>query len=170
MAKRYRNISINPSQGGQLVGSASDDIPLSQANNYLTSSANYTQKINFRRETDGELRREGWDLFAPTGDDDALKSDDPIRGMYQFTGTDGTPVLIAIAGNILYRLNSGDRRYAIIGSQDLLNPNPVAEYATIDGQDDPDPAQITINGSLYGVIGESSGGVDYFDNDADDFT
>jgi hypothetical protein len=170
MANRYKNITIHPSQGGQLVGSASDDIPLSQAGNFLTSSANYTQKINFRRETDGELRREGWDLFAPTGEDDALKSDDPIRGMHQFTGTDGTPVFIAIAGNTLYRLSSGDRRYAIIGSQDLLNPNPVAEYATIDGQDDPDPTQITINGSLYGIVGESSSGVDYFDNDADDFT
>lgn len=170
MAKRYKNITIHPSQGGQLVGSASDDIPLSQANNFLTSSANYTQKVNFRRETDGELRREGWELFSPTGEDDALKSDDPIRGMYQFTGTDGNPVFIAIAGNTLYRLSSGDRRYAIIGSQDLLNPNPVAEYATIDGQDDPDPTQITIDGSLYGIIGESSIGADYFNNDADDFT
>jgi hypothetical protein len=169
-AKRYRNITIHPSQGGQLVGSASDDVPLSQSTNFLSSSANYTQKLNFRRETDGELRREGWELFAPTGEDDALKSDDPIRGMYQFTGTDGTPIFIAIAGNKLYRLSSGDRRFAIIGSQDLLNANPVAEYSTVDGQDSPDPTQITIGGSLYGIIGESSRGVDWFDNDADDFT
>lgn len=169
-AKRYRNITIHPSQGGQLVGSASDDVPLTQSSNYLSSSANYTQKINFRRETDGELRREGWDLFAPTGEDDALKSDDPIRGLYQFTGTNGTPVFVAIAGNKLYRLDTGDRRYAIIGSQDLLNANPVAEYATATGQDDPDPTQIYVNGSLYGTIGESSRGVDFFDNDADDFS
>ena len=167
--KRYKYITIHPSQGGQLVGSASDDIPLSQANNFLTSSANYTQKINFRRETDGELRREGWELFAPTGEDDALKSEKPIRGLYQFTGTTGTPILLAIAGNSLYKLTTGDRRFAII-AQDIMNPNPVAEYATVDGQDDPDPTQITINGSLYGTIGESSRGVDYFDNDADDFT
>jgi len=151
--KRYKNITIHPSQGGQLVGSASDDVPLSQATNYLTSSANYTQKLNFRRETDGELRREGWDLFNPTGNDDALNSDYPIRGMYQFTGTDGTPVLIAIAGGTIYKLLSGDRRYAI-DSSDILNTSPVQEYATEDGLDAP----------------ETLRDVDYFSNDADDFT
>ena len=131
MAKRYKNITIHPAQGGQLVGSASDDVPLSPANNFITSSANYTQKLNFRRETDGELRREGWSLFNPTGNDDALNSDFPVRGIYQFTGTTGTPIMVAIAGNTLYKLNSGDRRYAIIGSSDLLNPNPIEEYATV---------------------------------------
>lgn len=167
--KRYKNVTIHPAQGGQLVGSASDDIPLSQANNFLTSSANYTQKINFRRETDGELRREGWELFAPTGEDDALKSNEPIRGLYQFTGTTGTPTFLAIAGNKLYKLATGDRRYAIV-PEDTLNANPVVEYATVDGQDDPDPTQVTISGSPYGLIGNPTRGADYFDNDADDFT
>jgi hypothetical protein len=152
--KRYKHITIHPAQGGQLVGSASDDIPLSQASNFLTSSANYTQKLNFRRETDGELRREGWELFSPTGNDDALNSDYPIRGLYQFTGTDGTPIMMAIAGSTLYRLQSGDRRYAIQIS-DLLNPNPIEEYSTVDGLDAPE---------------NISYDPDYFDNDADDFT
>ena len=157
MAKkaRYRHITIHPSQGGQLVGSASDDVPLSAESNYLTSSANYTKKTNFRRESDGELRREGWDLFNPTGNDDALNSDLPIRGMYQFTGTEGTPVLIAIAGNVVYKLRTGDRRYAIIGFSDQNNPDPIEEYATIDGQDAPE---------------NLSYDPDYFDNDGDDFT
>ena len=152
--KRFKNITIHPSQGGQLVGSASDDIPLSQAANFLTSSANYTQKVNFRRETDGELRREGWELFNPTGNDDALNTSTPIRGVYQFTGTDGTPTLVAISGNTLYRLSSGDRRFAI-DSSDLLNPNPLLEYATVDGQDAPENIPYD---------------PDYFSNDADDFT
>ncbi len=152
--KRYKHITIHPAQGGQLVGSASDDIPLSQASNFLTSSANYTQKLNFRRETDGELRREGWDLFNPTGNDDALNSDLPIRGIYQFTGTTGTPTMVVIAGNTLYKLLSGDRRYAINYGTDTLNANPVEEYATVDGVDAPEPLP----------------SVDYFDNDADDFT
>lgn len=150
--KRYKHVTIHPSQGGQLVGSASDDVPLSQATNFLTSSANYTQKLNFRRETDGELRREGWDLFNPTGNDDALSAESPIRGIHQFTGSDGTPVLIAIAGSIIYRLMAGDRRYAI-DPTDTLNPSPDKEYATIDGLD----------------ASEDLDNVDYFDNDADDF-
>jgi len=170
MATRYKNITIHPAQGGKLVASASDDIPLSSSGNVFTSSANYTQKINFRRETDGELRREGWELFAPTGADDALKSDYPIRGIKQFTGSDGTPILLAIAGDTLYRLSSGDRRFSIIGSQDELNPNPVAEYATVDGLDSPDETQITLDGQLYGLIGDAERDVDWFDNDADDFT
>ena len=152
--KRYRHLTIHPSQGGALIGSASDDVPIADEKNFLTSSANYTEKINFRREVDGELRREGWDLFAPSGTDDALNSDLPIRGLYQFTGTDGTPVLIAVAGSKVYRLTTGDMRYAINYQTDLLNANPVEEYATVDGTDASE--SLTYD-------------PDYFENQADDF-
>ena len=57
MAKRYKNITIHPPGWG--LDWVNDDVPISQESNYLSSSANYTEKINFRRETDGELRREG---------------------------------------------------------------------------------------------------------------
>ena len=154
-AKRYKHITIHPSQGGALIGSTSDDIPLAQESNYLTSSANYTEKMNFRREVDGEVRREGWDLFAPTGTDDAISDQYPIRGIHQFTGTDGTPILIAIAGNKVMKLMSGDRRFAIDFATDYLNANPINEFATADGQDAPE--NITFD-------------PDYFNNDADDFT
>ena len=110
--KRYKHITIHPSQGGALVGSASDDVPIGEESNYLSSSANYTEKLNFRREVDGELRREGWDLFDITGSDDALDAVYPIRALHQFPGTDGTPVLIAIAGHTVYRLMTGDQTYA----------------------------------------------------------
>ncbi len=152
--KRYKHITIHPSQGGALIGSASDDVPISDEKNFLTSSANYTEKINFRREVDGELRREGWDIFNPSGSDDALNSAEPIRGLHQFTGTDGTPVLIAIAGAKVYRLSTGDKRFAIDYGTDLLNANPVEEYATEDGQDAPET--LTFD-------------PDYFENEADDF-
>lgn len=153
--KRYRHITIHPSQGGALIGATSDDIPLTEESNYLSSSANYTEKLNFRREVDGELRREGWDLFAPTGTDDAISDPFPIRGIHQFTGTDGTPVLVAIAGNKLMKLNSGDRRFAIDYQSDLLSADPVHEFATIDGVDAPEPTPTS---------------ADYMDNDGDDFT
>ena len=152
--KRYRHLTIHPSQGGALIGSASDDVPIADEKNFLTSSANYTEKINFRREVDGELRREGWDLFAPSGTDDALNSDLPIRGLHQFTGTDGTPVLVAIAGAKVYRLSTGDKRYAINYETDLLNANPTEEYATVDGLDAPESLSYD---------------PDYFENEADDF-
>ena len=153
--KRYKHITIHPSQGGALIGSTSDDIPLSQESNYLTSSANYTEKLNFRREVDGELRREGWGLFSPSGSDDAIGSQYPIRGIHQFTGTDGTPVLVAIAGNKLLKLTSGDRRFAIDYDVDLLNPDPTQEYATIDGID---------------AAEDLTYDPDYFENNAEDFT
>jgi len=151
--KRYKHITIHPSQGGALIGSTSDDIPLAQNTNFLASSANYTEKLNFRREVDGEVRREGWELFAPTGNDDAISDQFPIRGIYQFTGTDGTPVLIAIAGNKVLKLLSGDRRFAINFGTDINNPNPTEEYATIDGLDAP----------------ENISEPDYFKTDGDDF-
>ena len=136
-AKRYKHITIHPSQGGALIGSTSDDIPLTQNTNFLASSANYTEKMNFRREVDGELRREGWDLFNPSGNDDAINSEFPIRGLYQFTDVDGNPTLIACAGNKVLKLQAGDRRFAVDFSHapDVLNPDPEKEYATVDGQD-----------------------------------
>jgi hypothetical protein len=152
--KRYRHITIHPSQGGALIGSASDDVPIADEKNFLTSSANYTEKINFRREVDGELRREGWNLFNPSGSDDALGSQYPIRGLHQFTGTDGTPVLIAVAGPEVYRLSTGDKRFAIDFAVDQLNVNPIEEYATVDGLDAPE---------------NLPNDPDYFENEADDF-
>ena len=153
-AKRYKHITIHPSQGGALIGSTSDDIPLANNTNFLASSANYTEKLNFRREVDGELRREGWDLFNPTGNDDAINSDFPIRGLYQFTDIDGDPTIVAIAGNKVLKLQAGDRRFAIDYQSDLLNPDPTKEYATSDGVDAPEP---------------SLPSVDYFNNDGEDF-
>jgi hypothetical protein len=136
MAKRkpYKNITIHPAQGGALIGSASDDVPITQESNYLSSSANYTDKVNFRRETDGELRREGWELFSPSGNSsdtwgninsfDAINSQYPIRAIHQFPGTDGTPVLIAISGPNVWRLFSSADTYA----KDYQNDS--ALYAT----------------------------------------
>jgi hypothetical protein len=141
MARRkpYKNITIHPAQGGALIGSASDDVPITQESNYLSSSANYTTKLNFRRETDGELRREGWELFNPRDIStevsqwgnritfNAIDSKYPIRAIHQFPGTNGTPVLIAIAGGGVWRLRTGEDTYA----KDYGDPD--ARYATEGG-------------------------------------
>lgn len=148
MAKRspYKNVTIHPAQGGALIGSASDDVPITQESNYLSSSANYTTKLNFRRETDGELRREGWEVFSPRdipsnvsewGADfntfNALDSQYPIRMIHQFPGTNGTPVLLVIAGPSLWRLRTGEDTYA----RDLVSGRL---YATPNGLNSDDEA------------------------------
>jgi len=135
MAKRrpYKNVTIHPAQGGALIGSASDDVPITQESNYLSSSANYTEKLNFRRETDGELRREGWEIFGlgtnlkqygASNTFDAIDSQFPIRAIHQFPGTNGTPVLIVIAGNKVWRLKTSEDTYA----KNYLSPGQF--YAT----------------------------------------
>lgn len=136
--KPFKNITIHPSQGGALIGSASDDVPLTQESNYLSSSANYTEKLNFRRETDGELRREGWELFRPRGIEtqqttwgntkffDPIDSQYPIRAIHQFPGSDGSAVLIAIGGQKVWRLQGTQGTYAVDEN------DPDAQYAVDD--------------------------------------
>ena len=100
---RYRHVSITPAMGGALVASASDDV---------AGSANYVEKVNFRREVDGEVRREGWELVRETGRDDALDSEFPIRLLHQFPSAQGEGILIAAAGPKVYRLMSAVNGYA----------------------------------------------------------
>jgi hypothetical protein len=134
MAKRYKNITIHPAQGGQLIGSASDDVPITQESNYLSSSANYTKKVNFRRETDGELRREGWEEFNPKSPSEKAvwgnpisfletESKYPVRLIHQFPGEDGTPVLVAIAGPHLWKMKATNEAYS------TENQNENTDYA-----------------------------------------
>ena len=111
--KGYKHVTIKPSQGGALVGAASDDI---------AGSSNYSRKLNFRRETDGELRREGWELFDPTGRETALDTDYPIRLLYQFPSSTGEGVLIAAAGGSLYRLQAGSVGYAFDDYENYAEP------------------------------------------------
>lgn len=106
---RYKHITITPGQGGQLVGSASDDI---------AGSSNYTEKLNFRRDTDGELRREGWELYDPSGNAAPLDSEFPIRLLHQFSSSTGEAILIAAAGGTIYRLRAGTVGYVDEGYGD----------------------------------------------------
>jgi hypothetical protein len=64
------------SQGGQLIaGSNSGD---------TAGASNYVEKVNFRRETDGEVRREGWEKLKLDSYIDNLGTNDPVRLVYQF--------------------------------------------------------------------------------------
>lgn len=93
----YKHVTFMATEGGHLIaGSNSAD---------TAGGQNYVEKLNFRRESDGEVRREGWDLLSiadPT--DSVLPDDNPVRLLYQFSSEE-KEVLIAAAGRKIFRYN-----------------------------------------------------------------
>ena len=88
-----------------------------RSNSHDTAGANnYVAKINFRRETDGEVRREGWSRLHQ-GSNDISRLEDPgehpIRLLHQFE-SEGEKVLIAASGDKLYRLNDSTAEWKMI--------------------------------------------------------
>lgn len=129
---KYRHFSIMASEGGKLIaGSISGD---------TAGAANYVEKVNFRRETDGEVRREGWEKLKI--DETLLHEIDvnfPVRLLYQFQ-SEGENVIIAGAGDKIYVLNPANKQWNVIASGlqhlDLQNPvvKPIRwEAVSIDG-------------------------------------
>lgn len=110
----YKHFSITVADGGNLIsGSNSQD---------TAGAANYVEKVNFRRESDGEVRREGWDsITAPDGI--ALStvgnSNDPVRLLHQFD-SEGKKVLICAAADKLYRLVEETQTWKVI-AEGLIN-------------------------------------------------
>jgi len=94
----FKHVSFMVPQGGHLIaGTNSGD---------TAGATNYTEKVNFRRESDGEVRREGWERLL-AGDRVFSELDDdgyPVRLLFQFTSEE-KQVLIAGAGDKLYRLD-----------------------------------------------------------------
>ena len=93
----YKHVSFMATEGGHLVaGSNSAD---------TAGGQNYVEKLNFRRESDGEVRREGWDLMSISDSADSILPDDnPVRLLYQFSSEE-KEVLIAAAGRKIFRYN-----------------------------------------------------------------
>ena len=123
MAKRsskYRHFSVMATQGGQLIaGSNSGD---------TAGAANYVEKVNFRRETDGEVRREGWEKLQLDNYIDNLGTNDPVRLVYQFLSEEEL-VLVAASGDKIYRLNESTESWVVIaeGLQYIDSPTHVVE-------------------------------------------
>ena len=55
---RYKHITAKPTDGGQLFTALSHE---------FAGPANYVQKLDWRRDLDQEVRREGYDYFSPSG-------------------------------------------------------------------------------------------------------
>lgn len=68
-ANRYKSFTVRPADGGTLAPALSED--LSQ------NPANYEVKLNFRRDHDFEIRREGWEFFRPFTDVELVPSEFP---------------------------------------------------------------------------------------------
>lgn len=111
--KAYKHYSLMVPQGGNLVaGSNSQD---------TAGAVNYSEKINFRRESDGEVRREGWSKLK-YNDIDVSKLDDsdfPIRMIHQFE-SEGKKVLIAACADKIYRLNESSNEWVLV-AEGLFN-------------------------------------------------
>ncbi len=82
---------------------------------------NYVEKINFRRETDGEVRREGWSSLNLDGNAvDVIDSENaPIRLLTQFE-SGGKRILIGSAGDKIYKLDESNSEWVKI-AEGLVN-------------------------------------------------
>ena len=115
MAKRstYKHYSLMVPDGGNLIaGSNSQD---------TAGAKNYVEKINFRRETDGEVRREGWTNFTVGGEEVSKldASDAPIRMLHQFE-SEGKKVLVAACADKIYRFQEDSNDWVLI-AEGLFN-------------------------------------------------
>lgn len=100
--KKFINRTLKPMMGGALLENLSGE---------SASGEHYTKKLNFRRHQEGEARREGWDVFKPSGKIleafpqlfTNLPTIHPIRLICQFRSGDNISCLVVIAGDTIYR-------------------------------------------------------------------
>mgnify|MGYP003644600793 CR=1 FL=1 len=127
MPGRYDSLELRPTTGGKLVGGISED---------TGAESNYTEKVNFRRDLDVEMRREGWEFFNPKFDknplDMPLFEDDDVTLLYQFARPNGDTALLAAAGDKLYRLFADKTAPEYIDSG-YLHPNSGSSDSYYDG-------------------------------------
>lgn len=113
--KRYKSVSISPSKGGALMSRVS----ASEA-----GVANYLVKRDWRRDSDYEMRREGYDYF---GDFEGLatglqpfpagsSSTDPVTLIHMVRSETGKTQVLAGTATALYVFNALEYEY-------VLDPN-----------------------------------------------
>jgi hypothetical protein len=132
MAKKaYKHYSLMVPDGGNLItGSNSQD---------TAGATNYVEKINFRRETDGEVRREGWSNFNVGGTEVSKldSSDAPIRMLHQFQ-SEGKKVLVSACADKIYRFKEETDEWVMI-AEGLFNLDELGysdtKHAVVDKYD-----------------------------------
>lgn len=102
MAK-YKSITAKPTDGGQLFTALSKE---------FAGPANYVQKLDWRRDLDQEVRREGYDWFSPSGSSDAQQNAFPttseINLVHMVRRPNGEVAIIVGTKTHLYRYQKSD--------------------------------------------------------------
>lgn len=159
--KRFINKTLKPMMGGALLENLAGE---------SASGEHYTKKLNFRRHQEGEARREGWDVFKPSGKlleafpqlHDSLPGNDPIRLICQFRSGDGKSCLVVIAGGTIYK-------YSYVRSPEYINKIPPPEWQDgtyfVDGyiEEPSSDYQWEVIGSGFHHVDQTVG--DYFANE-----
>ena len=88
--KRYVHKTVRPSDGGRLLTATAEE---------TVGISNYVEKLNFRRDLDGEIRREGW---SPFGVHKQIgEGDGDVDLLHEFTDHLGSPrVIVSYKGSI----------------------------------------------------------------------
>ena len=102
MAK-YKHITARPTDGGQLFTALSHE---------FAGPANYVQKLDWRRDLDQEVRREGYEYFSPSGTSDAssnaFPSSSEINLIHMVRRPNGEVAIIVGTKTHLYRYQKSD--------------------------------------------------------------
>ena len=122
--KKFINKTLKPMMGGALLEDLSGE---------SASGEHYTKKLNFRRHQEGEARREGWDVFKPSGKFleafpqifTGFPSDFPIRLICQFRSGDNRSCLVVAAGDKIYR-------YKFDANPEYINKNAPSTWVAGD--------------------------------------
>lgn len=165
---KYRHFSVLAKDGGgQLIaGSNSQD---------TAGTSNYVEKINLRRETDGEVRREGWESFAVDRLADEITQDgesygtSPVRLIHQFE-SDEELTLVASSADKIYRYTEATGWKVIAeGLHNLDNINLPYEGANSGGVLNRINDYVTTNGAFKAIRWEvlSIDGYCIFNNGVD---
>jgi len=150
---RYKSVTAKPTDGGQLFTSLSKE---------FAGPANYVQKLDWRRDLDQEIRREGFDWFNPSVADDqqgnAFPTDTEINLVHMVRRPNGQVAVIVGTPTTLYRYQKSDDVTYVTG--DYVTHEC---YGSVDLTD-------TIQTQASCELGEGTWTpIDYFDNTPDNW-
>ncbi len=106
--KRYVHKTARPATGGKLIKTAAAE---------TAGISNYVEKLNFRRDQEGELRREGWGIL-PNGAE-INDTDGFVRLLHEFIDHSGEPRLVASSGSSLYAYVPNTGTYYMADTPDV---------------------------------------------------
>ena len=160
--KKFINKTLKPMMGGALLEDLSGE---------GASGEHYTKKLNFRRHQEGEARREGWEVFKPSGKFTeafpqiftGFPSDYPIRLICQFRSGDNISCLVVGAGDKIYR-------YKFDRTPEYINPTSPSSWSNggdyyADGYIDEPPADFRWEVIADGLAHIDTTVGDYFPNE-----